>query len=103
MSACENINLINHHSTWQVVQRITSLINVVTCVQFEKDEADVQVTNTAKRQRRFKEKVDKRRCDSNVVLNVVVQQMLRNENPPLQHHDENGRPVEKNLLPSVAD
>ena len=34
---------------------------------------------------------------------MVVQQMLQNEDPPLQYHDENGRPVKKNFLPSVAD
>lgn len=82
---------------------MTSLINVATCVEFEKEKAEIKATNTAKRQRRFKEKAGKRRCASNVVLNMVVQQTLQNENPSLQYHDENGRPVNKTFLPSVAD
>ena len=34
---------------------------------------------------------------------MVIQQQLKDQDPPVHYHDENGRPVEKDFLLSVAD
>jgi hypothetical protein len=69
---------------------------------FEQDKAEIKAAAAAKRVIRTRTKVLKRQDATQVVTDMIVQELLAAKNPPEQFYDASHNPVTKKFLPNVV-
>ena len=70
--------------------------------EFEKEKAEKAVAKAAKKKQRTEKKVKRREDALHDVINMIIQEILDSQDPPLQFHDQDHNPILRKLKPSFT-
>ena len=81
---------------------VTGSVNMRVIAEYEKEKADLVAAKTARKLKRTQTQAKKRQDATMEVVNMVLQELLAAQEPPLQFRDESGDVVLRTFKPDSS-